>query len=90
MTDDTRHRTVPARVKAIMHYSRFLVVLLALVALPALPVGAATTFTDLQGRFSVLLPDGWQQDTTASNPGLIVQYLTTNPNGAFNIAATPL
>ena len=90
MTGDTRHRTVPARVRAIMHYSRFLVVLLALVALPALPVRATTSFTDLQGRFSVLLPDGWQQDTTASNPGLIVQYLTTNPNGAFNIAATPL
>jgi hypothetical protein len=65
-----------------------LVTLVALVVLPALPVGA-TTFTDPQNRFSVDLPDGWQQDS-ADNPGVIVQYLTANPDGAFNIVATPL
>ncbi len=53
-------------------------------------VGAETTFTDPQNRFSFTIPDGWQQDTAASNPGIVVQYLTTNPDGAFNVAATPL
>ncbi len=93
MTLDTRHRTVPTPVRAIACSRGFLVAFLALVtlvALPALPVGATTTFTDPQGRFSVLLPDGWQQDTAASSPGLIVQYLTMDPNGAFNVAATAM
>jgi len=93
MTLHTRHRTVPTPVRAIARSRGFLVAFLALVtlvALPALPVGATTTFTDSQGRFSVLLPDSWQQDTAASNPGLIVQYLTMDPNGAFNVAATAM
>ena len=67
-----------------------LIALVTLVTLPALPVGATTTFTDPQNRFSVDLPDGWQQDSTATNGGIIVQYLTTNPDGAFNVSATPL
>ncbi|MGI8688705.1 MAG: DcrB-related protein [Thermomicrobiales bacterium] len=91
MTLDTRHRTVPTLVRAIARSRGFLAMFLALVtlvALPVLTVGATTTFTDPQSRFSVLFPDGWQQDTAASNPGLIVQYLTMDPNGAFNVAAT--
>jgi len=46
---------------------------------PIFPTGDGTAFTDLQGRFSFALPDGWGQDV-ASNPGLIVQYRTTKPD----------
>lgn len=67
-----------------------LFVLFSLAALTAFTVGAAETFTDPQSRFSFPIPDGWQQDTTAANPGLVVQYITSNTDGAFNVAATPL
>jgi hypothetical protein len=67
-----------------------LVPILALAIPSALSVRAAETFTDPQNGFSFQIPDGWQQDTTASNPGLVVQYLATNPDGAFNVTATPL
>ncbi len=85
-----RHRTGPTRIGSVACCIQIVVALLAVVAAPALPVGATTTFTDPQYRFSFQVPDGWQQDTTAANPGLIAQYLATNPDGAFNVTATPL
>ena len=36
------------------------------------------------------IPDGWQPDRAAANPGLAAQFLTTNPDGAFNVSTTPL
>lgn len=78
-----------------MYPARFRVVLalfafLALIVATGTPVGAADTFTDPQGRFSFPIPDGWQPDTAASGTGLIVQYLTADPSGAFNVTANPL
>ena len=67
-----------------------LLMLLALVISVSPPVGAMTTFTDPQNGFSCTLPDGWQQDTAASTPGFVVQYITSNPDGAFNVTSTPL
>ena len=67
-----------------------LVALVALITFPALPARATTTFTDPQNRFSVDIPDGWQPDRTAANPGLAAQFLTANPDGAFNVSTTPL
>lgn len=78
----------PTRYRTFLSLSIFL--FLAFAILSASSVGAATTFTDPQNRFSFTLPDGWQQDTAASNPGVIVQYLIANPDGAFNVAATLL
>lgn len=75
------------------HTRRCTALILALVVLvtfPALLVGATTTFTDPQNRFSMDIPDGWQPDRAAANPGLAAQFLTTNPDGAFNVSATPL
>jgi hypothetical protein len=88
MAFDTRGRTGPTPIAVIACCLQVLAPLLAL-AIPALPVGAET-FTDPQNGFSFQIPDGWQQDLAASNPGLVVQYLATNPDGAFNVTATPL
>ena len=70
--------------------ARILTALVVLVTLWALPVGAATTFTDPQNTFIFAVPDGWQPDMSAANPGIVVQYLTTNPDGAFNVTTAPL
>lgn len=77
-----------------MQYARFraarIIILAALITISVFPVKAAATFTDPQNRFAFLVPDGWEPDTTAANPGLIVQYVTSNPDGAFNVVATAL
>lgn len=78
------------RVIARLRITFILIVLLALVTTLPFSVGAATTFTDPQNTVSFQVPDGWQQDTTAANPGLIVQYITTNPSGAFNLVSAVL
>ncbi|MGI8855604.1 MAG: PsbP-related protein [Thermomicrobiales bacterium] len=90
MAIDRRDRTGSTPITVIVCCVQVLVPLLMLAIPPALPVGAAETFSDPQNRFSFQIPDGWQQDLTASNPALVVQYLTTNPDGAFNVTATPL
>jgi hypothetical protein len=90
MASERVGRTGPTPIRVIACCVQVLVPLLALAISPAFPVGAAETFTDPQNGFSFQAPDGWQQDLSAANPGLIVQYLTTDPAGAFNVTATPL
>jgi hypothetical protein len=89
MAIETRHRTAATSRGAIARIL-FLIASVAFVALPALSIRAAGGFTDPQARFAFDLPDGWQEDTAASNSGLIVQYLTANPDGAFSVTAAPL
>lgn len=90
MAFDIRGRTGPTPITVIVCCLQVLAPLLALAIPAALPVAAAETFTDPQNGFSFQVPDGWQQDVAAANPGLVVQYLATNPDGAFNVTATPL
>lgn len=71
-------------------FAVLMVALLASITATAISVGAAETFTDPQNRFAFAVPDGWQQDTTASGSGVVVQYRTANPDGAFNVTAAPL
>jgi hypothetical protein len=51
--------------------------------------GSRGQFTDLQGRFGFALPDGWVRDAAASAPGLVAQYRTAHPDGAFSVTAAP-
>lgn len=89
MSVDARRPPVGNMIGAIAREG-LLIGLIALVALPALAVGAADGFTDPQGRFAFDLPDNWQRDDTVASPGLIVQYATADPDGAFSVTAAPL